>query len=280
MKHIGFVDYYLSEWHANNYPAWIEQASKTLGLEYRVSYAWAEMEVSPVDGMTTQQWCDKMGVQRCDTVSELCEKSDVIVVLAPSHPHTHLHYAQSVLPYAKRTYIDKTFAPNCAEAVEIFRIAKDHDTPFFSTSALRYAEELKALCGAQEYVLQGGGRSFEEYIIHLVEMAVMLLEDPVDSVCAEVREKTIRCCVKTQHSKTAQLVYGAELPYEAQASFADGKNVRSALQSDFFGKLISDMLTFFESGRQPFDPAQTLEVMRMRDALLRAKNNSGVWLKA
>ena len=26
MKKIGFVDYYLSEWHANNYPAWIEEA--------------------------------------------------------------------------------------------------------------------------------------------------------------------------------------------------------------------------------------------------------------
>ena len=23
MKTIGFIDYYLDEWHANNYPAWI-----------------------------------------------------------------------------------------------------------------------------------------------------------------------------------------------------------------------------------------------------------------
>ena len=25
MKTIGFVDYYISEWHANNYPVWIKK---------------------------------------------------------------------------------------------------------------------------------------------------------------------------------------------------------------------------------------------------------------
>lgn len=25
MKKIGFIDYYLSEWHANNYPIWIKE---------------------------------------------------------------------------------------------------------------------------------------------------------------------------------------------------------------------------------------------------------------
>lgn len=39
MKTIGFIDYYLSEWHANNYPAWIRQASESLGLDLAVRYA-------------------------------------------------------------------------------------------------------------------------------------------------------------------------------------------------------------------------------------------------
>ena len=38
MKKIGFVDYYISEWHANNYPAWID----ALGCDYKVTHAWAE----------------------------------------------------------------------------------------------------------------------------------------------------------------------------------------------------------------------------------------------
>ena len=36
---IGFIDYYLDEWHANNYPEWIKEAS---GGEMTVGYAFAE----------------------------------------------------------------------------------------------------------------------------------------------------------------------------------------------------------------------------------------------
>ena len=39
MKKIGFIDYYISEWHANNYVGWIHEITD----EYRVSYAWAEI---------------------------------------------------------------------------------------------------------------------------------------------------------------------------------------------------------------------------------------------
>lgn len=35
MKKIGFIDYYLSEWHANNYPAWI----KEINPEFEIAYA-------------------------------------------------------------------------------------------------------------------------------------------------------------------------------------------------------------------------------------------------
>ena len=34
MKTIGFIDYYLSEWHANNYPNWIKQACEGMDEEF------------------------------------------------------------------------------------------------------------------------------------------------------------------------------------------------------------------------------------------------------
>ena len=131
MKKIGFVDYYISEWHANNYPVWI----KELDCGYEVTHAWAELDVSPVDGRTTTQWCDDFGIEACNSIDDLCNKCDVIVILAPSNPEKHLGYAKEVLKFGKPTYIDKTFAPNLAEAQEIFDMAKRYRTPFFSTSA-------------------------------------------------------------------------------------------------------------------------------------------------
>ncbi|MBR6762875.1 MAG: hypothetical protein IKM13_03900 [Clostridia bacterium] len=112
MKKIGFVDLYISEWHANNYPAWIKSAAEKLGLDYKVAYAWAMQEVSPVDGRTTDEWCEAFGVEKCDTLEELCEKSDVILLLAPSNPEVHLALAERVFPFGKPTYVDKTFAPD------------------------------------------------------------------------------------------------------------------------------------------------------------------------
>jgi hypothetical protein len=51
MKNIGFVDYYISEWHANNYPKWISDVTD----EYKVAYAWAEVDVSAVTGESTDE---------------------------------------------------------------------------------------------------------------------------------------------------------------------------------------------------------------------------------
>jgi hypothetical protein len=62
MKRIGLIDYYLSEWHANHYPEWIRQANEALGTDYRVTMAWAECEISPIDGVSTDEWCEKNGV--------------------------------------------------------------------------------------------------------------------------------------------------------------------------------------------------------------------------
>lgn len=101
MKSIGFIDFYISEWHANNYPAWIKEAAGELGFEYEVKYAWAQQYVSPVDGRNTDRWCEAMGVTRCETVEELCEKSDVLIVLAPSNPEKHIELAKMALPYGK-----------------------------------------------------------------------------------------------------------------------------------------------------------------------------------
>ena len=112
MKKIGFVDYYISEWHANNYPAWIATACGNMGLDYEVAYAYAEEYSSPYDGRNTDEWCRDFGAQRCLSIEELCSKSDVIIVLAPSNPERHLDYVKEVFKHAKRTYVDKTFSPD------------------------------------------------------------------------------------------------------------------------------------------------------------------------
>lgn len=278
MKKIGFVDYYISEWHANNYPLWIKEACEKAGLDYIVAYAWAERGVSPFDGRNTDEWCKAFGVTKCETIEELCEKSDVVLVLAPSNPETHLRFAEKVLPYKKRTYIDKTFAPDYATAKKIFDIAEKHGTPFFSSSALRFASELDALVGSDKIIVTGGGGNFEEYIIHQIEPAVKVLRAKATSVRAQMQGKQVVCSVEFEGGKQATLCYGEAMPFTV-CTEKDGKSAYAALNSDYFRALIKDILRFYESGETSFDTSETKEVMRIREALISAKNHIGEPIK-
>ena len=51
MKKIGFIDYYLDEWHANTYPALIKELSEG---EYEVAYAYGKID-SPIGGISNKK---------------------------------------------------------------------------------------------------------------------------------------------------------------------------------------------------------------------------------
>lgn len=269
MKKIGFVDYYLSEWHANNYPAWMKAAGEKLGYDFEIAYAWAELDVSPLDGVTTDGWCEKFGVQRCKTLEELCERSDYIVVLAPSNPETHLGYAKTVLKYGKNTYIDKTFAPDLKTAEEIFALGEKYGTKFFSSSALRYADELSEIAGkAKGVAIRGGGSNVGEYIIHQVEMLVKCMGIGAESVKVTKNYDQYYGEVAYKDGRLASLHFAPVLDFSLVAVGESGESRVIIPNSPFFDNLISDVLTFFETGKIPFDTKETLEVMKIREMFL------------
>jgi len=277
MKKIGFVDYYISEWHANNYPAWMAEACEKLGVEYEVAYVWAETDVSPVDGVTTAQWCEKFGAQACGTLEELCEKSDVIVILAPGFPEKHLPYAETVLRYGKRTYIDKTFAPDAETAQKIFALGEKYGAPMFSSSALRYAAELELCPDCRAIMTTGSGRSADEYLVHQAEMVVKKLGIGAEAVSADCIGGQTSFRVYYPDDRAAVMNFAvSNMPFTVHM-MADGKpGVWKTAANGFFQALIADMIRFFEEGTLSFPNEETLEVMRIRAAALRAAETPGV----
>ncbi len=281
MKKIGFVDYYLSEWHANNYPAWLSEVCEQKGLDYQVCYAWAEQDISPVDGVRSAEWCEKFGVEYCATIDELCQKSDVIIVLAPSNPETHLGYAQQVLKHQKPTYIDKTFAPDLATAKQIYALAEQYGTPFFSTSALRFATELDSYEGCRQMMVLGSGSNIEEYIIHEIEMVVKKLGVGATAILAEQHGAQIYLHIRYPDDRSASMVFARSMPYTVYMASSDPKGPRpvtATVTSPFFKGLMADILRFFEEGSVSFPGAETLEVMRLREGAILAERQKGTWI--
>lgn len=282
MKNIGFIDFYLSEWHANNYPAWIKEVNEELGTEYIVKYAWAEKDISPVDGVSTDEWCNNMGAIRCSTITELCEKSDVIIILSPSNPEKHLEYAKQALPFGKPTYIDKPFSDSTENAKEIFSIAEKHNTPFFSTSALRYATELDEVESCSAITTLGSGSNLEEYIIHQAEMVVKKLGLGATAIKAqEIGKSQYSFTIKYADTRMAGMHFvkgGA--PFAVTMSPNDTSDaVYKNIESDFFVLLIKDILRFFETKTSSFNTNETLEVNKILVSAIKAKNAPDKWIE-
>lgn len=266
---IGFVDYYIAEWHANNYPAWFAAASKELGSDVEIAYAWAEKYDSPAYNMNTDEWCAKYGVKKCETIEELCEKSDAIVVLAPSNPEKHLRYAEKVLPYGKLTYIDKTFAPDVATAEKIFELGEKYGAKLFSSSALRYATELKGLA-PDSFIVTGGGSNFPEYLVHQAEIASLLTSGESFVGGSVTRNGAQRVCsLEFTGGKRATLIFSPSLPFTVCAE-TNGEDAFRELNSDYFAGLIRDITSFFARGVVPVAKEETLKVMSIREALINA----------
>ena len=278
MKIIGFADYFISEWHADNYPAWIKQVNEEMGEDFEFKYVWADVDVSP-HGVTTDDWCAKMGVEKVSSLQELCEKCDYVLVLSPSNPEKHLEYAKVVLSYGKNTYIDKTFAPDYAEAKQIFDVGESYNTKFFSTSALRYATELNAVEKGSKIDTYGGGSNVDEYIIHQIEMLIKATDGKGKKVKVEQNGNQYICTVLLSDGNISTMNFAPSFGFEVVEQKANGETVKRGIQSDFFKGLIKDILQFFISGKTSFDTNQTLEIMKIREAVIKGKDCLGQWIE-
>ena len=272
MKKIGFADYYIDEWHANNYIEWFNRANKELGLDYEITYAWAYQHDK--EGLlNTTQWCEKNGVTECATAEELCEKSDYILLLAPSDPQVHLMLAEKILPCGKTAYIDKTFADNLENAKKIYELADKFGTKIFSTSALRYSDELNEFKDKRiaAVAATGNGGSLEEYAIHQIEMIVKLMGTEVENVKLFYGKCLSTAIISFDGDRTATLSFGVSgKPYSVDVQ-AEGE-VRSLyrkVSSEYFYNLIKDILLFFENGKAPFDRKETFATIAIRDAIIK-----------
>lgn len=275
MKTVGFIDYFLNEWHANEYPAMIRDYNQKHGTDYAFTCAWAEIDIP--GGMTTDEWCKNYGVERASSIEELCKKCDFVFVLAPSNPEKHLEYAQKVFPCGKLTYIDKTFAPDLETARKIYACAEKYGVKFFSSSALRYATELDELKGSRAIVTTGGGASVEEYIVHQVEMAVKLAQSKAVSLRVENQDAQYFIRVKFQDGQQATMIF-ASMAFAVSGQSAVGGSNYLPAQSPFFINLMKDILRFFNTGEVSFPAWETLEVMRIRETIIKGKDKLGEWI--
>lgn len=276
MLHIGFIDYFLDEWHANNYPKWIRQAGGAAGVEAGVSFAWAEIDKP--DGLTTAAWCAQYGAERYASQEALIEASDAIIVLSPDHCERHEALAHLALRSGKPVYIDKTFAPDIAAGQRMFDLAGRHGTPLFSSSALRFAGELAPWQGDPTigFVATTGPGSLDTYLVHQAEMVVALLGDAPQRVLATGGDGAWQVLVDFG-GRQASMLQMPNLDFTVALS-AGGEDGRLLHPGAYFEGLIAAMIPFFRTGVPPVSRAQTMAVMALLEAARQATASPGQWV--
>lgn len=282
MKKIGLIDYYIDNWHACNLPGWLEAET---GGEYKICFGYASWdprpgEAGPHEGkLTTAEWCKKYDVQQCISAQEVVDQSDVLMVLSPNNPEQHEGLCQEALASGKRTYVDKTFAPDGETAGRLLRYAEQHGTPMFTSSALRFSTELKdEKKEALRVVSTKGPGVFANYSIHQVEMIVTLLGAEAQRVMAVGTPQCPALAIGFSGGRFATMgQFGDGCPFSVSASYDDGSFLNIPECSDYFPNFVHELVDFFEGGERKAPAEETVAVAKILEKGREALLDPGVW---
>ena len=275
MRKIGFIDYFLDEYHAHNAFKTVALANEKLGYDYKIVGAYAERDSD--GGLTTDEFCAKYGIARYNTIEELAKDVDALMIFAPDNAERKEALAFEAIPFGKPIFMDKTFTSSYASAVRIFSEADKYGTPLFSSSSLRYSSELAPFKGDSTSVLVfGSGVTMEDYAVHYLEIVISLMGVGVKRVAFEQRgiQEWVDLTYADGRRATMAISMESYLDFHVFLADRNGSTADITVKSNFFALQMEEILKFFSGAEPSFDRNETLELMRVYDAIFEVKENS------
>lgn len=275
MKKIGFIDYYLDQFHANNYPEMIKKASDG---RYEVAYAYGMVDAE--DGLTNKEWSEKYGVELLDTIEEVVEKSDVLIVMSPNNPEMHEQLCDLPLKSGKLVYVDKTFAVDKEAALRIFANAEEHNTPCYSSSALYFSTELNDIDTDKIVKLYSRGPgAYDVYSIHQIEPIIKLMKADPKRVMFLGDKSHPSMVIEFADGRLAQMHQGIWIDFEIAVTDEENTMKIYTIKSDYFMLFIQSLVEFFDTGVAPVSHQQTVNVIATIDAGRKAALKPFEWVE-
>jgi predicted dehydrogenase len=234
----------------------------------------------------TRELREKYGVVIVESIEELLPRVDV-VLLESGDGRPHLEQARPVFRARKPVFIDKPVAGSLADAVAIFELARESNTPCFSSSSLRFSPEIAAMrhnakvgdvLGCETY----GPCGLEEhhpdlfwYGIHGVEALATIMGTGCESV-SRVQTKDTELAVGVWKDGRIGTFRGTRhAPYAfGTIVFGSRGNVPGRVDAGY-EPLVIEIVKFFQTGKPPVSPAETLEVYAFMEAADESKRQGG-----
>lgn len=260
---IGFLDDSCDNWHANTFLGLLRGELAARGTVVGVHALAAD------SGRT---WAAGKGLAWYDDVAALARDCDALMVLAPGTPDSHPELAARALPAGLPTYIDKTFASSLAAARGIFALADRHRAPVQSSSALRWTSAHRALAaeraGLRQVSTWGGGRSFAEYAIHPLELAVSLLGPDLVRVMRRGAGDQAQLILDARGGRGAvvNVCCGTDTPFAVVATTATATRWHAVEGGPLFRDALAAICDFLADGVPRVDRRETLAIRAILDA--------------
>ncbi len=196
------------------------------------------------------------------------------VIIADDCTMKHQRRAIPFLKSGIPTFVDKPLSPDIREAEEIVELARKHGAPFMSTSALRYAKETRGIREGEDdigdiltgfSICRESRGSLVFYGIHAFELLYSIVGGGIKSV-VNVGDRSEDILVLTYRDGRKFVVSS----YEAisplfQISLYGTKGSRTFRIEDsgyFYVEMLRHFVRMVETGREPFSPDETLEIIR------------------
>lgn len=247
-----------------------------------------ESSWSRVEGYT-KQLQEKYGVKIVNTIEELCEQVDVVMIESVDG-RPHLQQAIPAFKAKKPVFIDKPVAGTLADAIEIFRLAKKYNVPCFSASSLRYYPGLVELKNADVGEIKGaistGPAHLEPhhpdlfwYGIHPTEALFTIMGTGCESV---VRTSTPDTDVVTgiwRGGKVGTLrgIRDGKAPY--RVTLFGSKDVVDQKPGGDYTPFLREVMKFFQTGIAPVSAEETIEIFAFMEAADESKRQGGCAVK-
>jgi predicted dehydrogenase len=229
---------------------------------------------------------DKLHVEIVDSIDELLKRVDV-VFLESVDGRPHLEQVKPVLRAKKPVFIDKPVAGSLADAVEIYRLAKETGTPCFSSSSLRFSKGIREVRGNPKFgdVLgcdAYGPCSLEPhhpdlfwYGIHGVETLFTIMGPGCVSV-TRVQTKNGEFVTGTWKDGRVGTFRGIRAGKTDYGAMVFGtKSVGPSGGFTGYEPLVVEICKFFVSGEPPVSAEETLEIYAFMEAADESKRRGG-----
>lgn len=234
-----------------------------------------------VEGYTAEL-TGQHGVKLYPTIEEMCRHVDA-VMLESVDGRPHLWQAIPVIAAGIPLYIDKPMAGSLGDVIAIFKLAKAHSTPVFSSSSLRYAKNTQAVRNGavgtvrnaettSPFHVEPSHPDMFWYAVHGVESLFTVMGTGCRSVQRGTDEDGKLVVTGTWPDGRIG-VYREAKSYGGRAVGTGGTMPVGAY--DGYAPLVAEAVAFFRSGVAPVSPEETIEIFAFMEAADESKRRNG-----